>query len=106
VPPGAPAPRRRARRARARRYEDNGDAVNNLTVYVQKTDKSSIEQYGGPDKFLGDVSFLLGQQVFKGARAPPAEADRLVAASGAATWAHGTRVGWLITCTGVCSANS
>lgn len=55
-----------------RRYEDNGDAVNNLTVYVQKTDKSSIEGYGGPDKFLGDVSFLLGEQVFKGARVPPA----------------------------------
>jgi len=51
-----------------RRYEDNGDAVNNLTVIVQKTDKTSIEGYGAPDKFLGDVSFLLGEQVFKGAR--------------------------------------
>ena len=51
-----------------RRYEDNGDSVNNLTVIVQKTDKTSIEQYGAPDKFLGDVSFLLGEQVFKGAR--------------------------------------
>ena len=50
------------------RYEDNGDAVNNLTVIVQKTDKTSIEGYGAPDKFLGDVSFLLGEQVFKGAR--------------------------------------
>ncbi|KAK9821725.1 hypothetical protein WJX81_005807 [Elliptochloris bilobata] len=48
------------------RYEDNGDAVNNLTVIVQKTDKTSIEGYGAPDKFLGDVSFLLGEQVFKG----------------------------------------
>ena len=51
-----------------RRYEDNGDSVNNLTVIVQKTDKTSIEQYGAPDKFLGDVSFLLGEQTFKGAR--------------------------------------
>ena len=91
----APARTRRAQRARARRYEDNGDAVNNLTVYVQKTDKSSIEQYGGPDKFLGDVSFLLGQQVFKGAR------RRLSAAHRAAAWAHGARVCWLTTCTGV-----
>ena len=37
-------------------------------MIVQKTDKTSIEQYGAPDKFLGDVSFLLGEQTFKGAR--------------------------------------
>lgn len=51
------------------RYEDNGDAVTNLVVTVNKTDKSSIGGYGSPEKFLQDNSFLLGQQTFTGA--PP-----------------------------------
>lgn len=49
------------------RYEDNGDAVTNLVVTVNKTDKSSIGGYGSPEKFLQDNSFLLGQQTFTGA---------------------------------------
>jgi hypothetical protein len=53
-------------RTRARRYEDNGDAVNNLVVISQKTDKNSITGYGGPDKFLNEFSYLLGKQVFSG----------------------------------------
>jgi len=48
------------------RYEDNGDAVTNLVVTVNKTDKSSIGGYGSPEKFLQDNSFLLGQQTFTG----------------------------------------
>jgi hypothetical protein len=48
------------------RYEDNGDAVNNLVVISQKTDKNSITGYGGPDKFLNEFSYLLGKQVFSG----------------------------------------
>lgn len=48
------------------RYEDNGDAVNNLVVISQKTDKKSITDYGGPDKFLNEFNFLLGKQVFTG----------------------------------------
>jgi hypothetical protein len=47
-------------------YEDNFDAVNNFVVIVQKTDKSSIEAYGSPEKFLESVSYLLGKQSFAG----------------------------------------
>ena len=54
-----------------RRYEDNGDAVNNLVVISQKTDKNSITGYGGPDKFLNEFSYLLGKQVFAGANLAP-----------------------------------
>lgn len=48
------------------RYEDNGDAVNNLVVITQKTDKSNITDFGAPDKFLQQVQYLLGEQVFAG----------------------------------------
>jgi hypothetical protein len=43
------------------RYEDNGDAVTNLIVTATKTGKSSIEEYGSPEKFLAENSFLLGK---------------------------------------------
>jgi len=49
------------------RYEDNFDAVNNLVVTVQKTDKKEITDYGAPEKFLGEVTYLLGQQSYAGA---------------------------------------
>jgi hypothetical protein len=49
-----------------RRYQDNGDAVNNLTVIKEKTDKSSIEEYGTPEAFLPKITYLLGQQSFAG----------------------------------------
>jgi len=48
------------------RYEDNGDAVNNLVVIIQPTDKKSIKDYGATDKFLETISYLLGQQAFSG----------------------------------------
>ena len=48
------------------RYEDNGDAVNNIAVMVQSTDKSSITGFGDPAKFLEDNKYLLGKQVFVG----------------------------------------
>ena len=48
------------------RYEDNFDAVNNLVVSVQKTDKSSITDYGAPEKFLGEITYLFGQQSYAG----------------------------------------
>ncbi|PNH04088.1 Oxygen-evolving enhancer protein 2, chloroplastic [Tetrabaena socialis] len=48
------------------RYEDNGDAVNNLVVLVQPSDKKSIEDYGPQDKFLESVSYLLGRQAYSG----------------------------------------
>lgn len=48
------------------RYEDNGDAVNNLVVISQPTDKKSIEDFGSQDKFLESVSYLLGKQSYAG----------------------------------------
>jgi len=48
------------------RYEDNFDAVNNLVVIKQKTDKSKIEDFGAPDAFLNNVTYLLGKQAFSG----------------------------------------
>merc|ERR1711977_727288 len=50
----------------ALRYEDNFDAVNNLLVIKQKTDKSRVEDFGGPEQFLNSFSFLLGQQMYSG----------------------------------------
>ena len=44
------------------RYEDNGDAVNNLIVLQQKVGKNSIEDLGSPDKFLQDNAYLFGDQ--------------------------------------------
>ncbi|KAL4419282.1 hypothetical protein ABPG77_008332 [Micractinium sp. CCAP 211/92] len=43
------------------RYEDNGDAVNNLVVLVQKVGKGNIEELGSPDKFLADNAYLFGE---------------------------------------------
>jgi len=48
------------------RYEDNFDAVNNLVVIKQKTDKSSIDGYGKPEEFLNQFSYLLGKQSYAG----------------------------------------
>eukprot|EP01024_Parvocaulis_polyphysoides_P026012 TRINITY_DN236_c0_g1_i2.p1 TRINITY_DN236_c0_g1~~TRINITY_DN236_c0_g1_i2.p1 ORF type:complete len:252 (-),score=50.30 TRINITY_DN236_c0_g1_i2:221-976(-) len=48
------------------RYEDNFDAVNNLTVLVNKTDKKSIKEYGTPEDFLKTISYLFGQQSYAG----------------------------------------
>merc|ERR1712070_1187032 len=50
----------------ALRYEDNFDAVNNLVVIKEKTDKSRVEDFGGPEQFLNSFSFLLGQQMYGG----------------------------------------
>lgn len=49
------------------RYEDNFDAVNNLVVISNPTDKKSIEDFGGLDKFLSQYSFLLGKQSYTSA---------------------------------------
>merc|ERR1719159_1613711 len=48
------------------RYEDNFDAVNNLVVIKQKTEKSRIEDFGTPEQFLNSFSLLLGQQSYAG----------------------------------------
>ncbi len=44
-----------------RSYEDNGDAVNNLVVLVQKVGKNNIDELGSPDKFLQDNAYLFGE---------------------------------------------
>jgi len=48
------------------RYEDNGDAVNNLVVITKQTGNKSIEDFGSPDKWLQDNAKLLGEDVWKG----------------------------------------
>ncbi|WIA42873.1 hypothetical protein OEZ86_008796 [Tetradesmus obliquus] len=48
------------------RYEDNFDAVNNLTILSQIADKGSIDGYGSPEQFLDKVGYLLGKQTFTG----------------------------------------
>ena len=37
-----------------------------MVVIAKRSDKSSIEGYGGPDAFLNNISSLFGTQVFKG----------------------------------------
>ncbi|MEW5297406.1 MAG: hypothetical protein WDW38_006234 [Sanguina aurantia] len=48
------------------RYEDNGDAVNTITVISNPTDKADMAAYGEPEKFLNDISYLLGKQSYAG----------------------------------------
>ena len=50
------------------RYEDNGDAVNNLLVICKQTGNKSIEDFGSPDKWLQENAKLLGEDVWKGKR--------------------------------------
>mmetsp|Transcript_14679 Transcript_14679/g.37244 ORF Transcript_14679/g.37244 Transcript_14679/m.37244 type:complete len:130 (-) Transcript_14679:116-505(-) len=38
-----------------------------MNVSITKTDKSKIEDYGPPEKFLPEISYLLGQQSYAGA---------------------------------------
>ncbi len=57
-----------------RSYEDNGDAVNNLVVIVQPTDKKTIEDFGNQEKFLESVSYLLGKQAYSGRLRSPTDA--------------------------------
>jgi len=48
------------------RYEDNFDAVNNMSVMINKTSQSSIEGLGDLDKALGEFAYLLGTQSYAG----------------------------------------
>ncbi|KAF5828341.1 23kDa polypeptide of the oxygen-evolving complex of photosystem II [Dunaliella salina] len=48
------------------RYADNFDAVNNVYVVVDKTDKSSIQDYGSPEEFISQFGYLLGRQAWAG----------------------------------------
>jgi photosystem II oxygen-evolving enhancer protein 2 len=48
------------------RYEDNFDSATNLSVSIVPAGKGSITDYGPPEKFLEEVSFLLGKQSYSG----------------------------------------
>lgn len=50
------------------RYEDNGDAVNNLVVIKMPTSKTSIEQFGDTSAFLSQLQNLglFGKQAYTG----------------------------------------
>lgn len=50
------------------RYEDNGDAVNNVVVIKLPTSKNSIEGFGAPDAFLAECQNLglFGKQAYTG----------------------------------------
>lgn len=48
------------------RYEDNFDSTTNLFVSVTPAAKGSIKDYGPPEKFLDEVSYLLGKQSYNG----------------------------------------
>jgi len=48
------------------RFEDNFDATNNLSVVIQPSKKGSITDYGSPEDFLNEVSYLLGRQSYNG----------------------------------------
>eukprot|EP00271_Cylindrocystis_brebissonii_P015440 TRINITY_DN38336_c0_g1_i1.p1 TRINITY_DN38336_c0_g1~~TRINITY_DN38336_c0_g1_i1.p1 ORF type:complete len:271 (-),score=54.24 TRINITY_DN38336_c0_g1_i1:333-1145(-) len=50
----------------ALRYEDNFDQSCNLSVVITPAKKSSITDYGTPEKFLEEVSYLLGKQSYFG----------------------------------------
>ena len=47
-------------------FEDNFDAVSNISVIVEKTNKSKIEDFGSPEMYLEQIGYLLGQQVYAG----------------------------------------
>ncbi|XP_024367229.1 oxygen-evolving enhancer protein 2, chloroplastic [Physcomitrium patens] len=48
------------------RFEDNFDATNNLFVSITPASKGSITEYGSPEKFLDEVSYLFGKQAYNG----------------------------------------
>lgn len=48
------------------RYEDNFDSTTNLFVSITPATKGSITEYGPPEKFLDEVSYLFGKQAYSG----------------------------------------
>ena len=48
-------------------FEDNFDAVTNISVMVEKKcGKSKIEDFGSQEAYLEKIGYLLGQQVYAG----------------------------------------
>lgn len=48
------------------RYEDNFDPATNLFVSITPAAKGSITDYGPPEKFIEENSYLLGKQSYNG----------------------------------------
>eukprot|EP01025_Chloroclados_australasicus_P032883 TRINITY_DN333_c1_g1_i4.p2 TRINITY_DN333_c1_g1~~TRINITY_DN333_c1_g1_i4.p2 ORF type:complete len:254 (-),score=27.16 TRINITY_DN333_c1_g1_i4:277-1038(-) len=48
------------------RYEDNFDAVTNMSVIVTDSGKKSIKDYGSPEDLLKEIQYLLGMQSYIG----------------------------------------
>lgn len=42
--------------------------MNNVAILSLPSDKTSIDGYGAPDKFLDQVNFLFGRQTFTGGK--------------------------------------
>ena len=47
-------------------FEDNFDAVSNISVLIEKCGKSKIEDFGSPESYLEKIGYLLGQQSYNG----------------------------------------
>ncbi|KAL3686684.1 hypothetical protein R1sor_012993 [Riccia sorocarpa] len=63
------------------RYEDNFDQLSNLSVSIVEAPVKSITDYGSPEKFLSQVSYLLGKQSYSGSTASEGGFDKDVVAS-------------------------
>ena len=48
------------------RYEDNFDTINYFAVLAQPAIKGKISEYGSPEQFLDQISYLLGRQSYSG----------------------------------------
>ena len=48
------------------RYEDNFDTINYFAVLAQPATKGKISEYGSPEQFLDQFSYLLGKQSYAG----------------------------------------
>ncbi|BBN12462.1 photosystem II oxygen-evolving enhancer protein 2 [Marchantia polymorpha subsp. ruderalis] len=58
------------------RYEDNFDQLSNLSVSIVSAPVKSIKDYGSPEKFLSEVSYLLGKQSYDGQTASEGGFDK------------------------------
>ncbi|XP_058071644.1 oxygen-evolving enhancer protein 2, chloroplastic-like [Magnolia sinica] len=48
------------------RYEDNFDTTTYVSVMITPAAKKTITEYGSPEEFLSQVSYLLGKQSYSG----------------------------------------
>ncbi|KAL2623855.1 hypothetical protein R1flu_008100 [Riccia fluitans] len=63
------------------RYEDNFDQLSNLSVSIIEAPVKAITDYGSPEKFLSQVSYLLGKQSYSGSTASEGGFDKDVVAT-------------------------